>query len=260
MDNSLEKIEKILSDSQAEKYLCVDDTQTRDPLRDKPYFQAYIQKSQERIRKFCRWLNEGEVNNVGFAKRKMFSLSLQSLIANYSMGKDIQLLKEEFLETIVYCQYGAKRKKYYFDEYVRMLWMLSLGILLEIENEQYQKIVDVLRESGVEDVLFEFLIRYKLSNGLEDTKNTFIDGISFQDLVQAIKMDASESERIESMNRFLQYWYRNMGYATWYETHKNDSINLYFGYWSFEAAAVVKILGLDKDTFEKQKYFPQDLM
>ena len=254
----LEQIEKILSDSQAEKHLCVDHAQARDPLREVSYFQLYIQEDQQRIRNFVASIRSGEPTRI-FVERKMFELSIQCLVANYSMGKDIGLLKAELLETIVYCQYGAERNKYHFDEYMWMLWMLSLGILLEIENEQYQKIVDVLRESGVEDVLFEFLIQHKLGTG-RDVKDMFFGGNYFEGLASAIDPECSPEEAIEYIKGFLRIWYRNMRHTIWYGTHKMDSINLYFGYWSFEAAALVKILGLGKNTLAKQKYFPQDIV
>ncbi|AUS05351.1 PoNe immunity protein domain-containing protein [Pseudotamlana carrageenivorans] len=44
-----------------------------------------------------------------------------------------------------------------------------------------------------------------------------------------------------------------------YDSHKSKW-NIYCGYWSFEAAAVVKIMNLDDSSFIDNQYYPKDLV
>ena len=56
-----------------------------------------------------------------------------------------------------------------------------------------------------------------------------------------------------------KYWYvghKNMG---WYDIHKAKE-KLYYGYWSFEAGAIAKILNLDDSNLKDVQYYPYDLV
>lgn len=70
---------------------------------------------------------------------------------------------------------------------------------------------------------------------------------------------AYESEKPEELIRhYLEYeWYRaDCGY---YEDHKSE-LDIYCGYWSFEAAAVAKIIGINDNGMENMPYYPYDLV
>ena len=45
----------------------------------------------------------------------------------------------------------------------------------------------------------------------------------------------------------------------WYECHKHQG-KLYFGYWSFESGANIKILGLDDSILKGISYYPYDMV
>ena len=44
-----------------------------------------------------------------------------------------------------------------------------------------------------------------------------------------------------------------------YEAHKSSQ-NIYYGYWSFEAGAIAKILNLDDSNLKDVPYYPYDLV
>lgn len=44
-----------------------------------------------------------------------------------------------------------------------------------------------------------------------------------------------------------------------YNSHKSKA-NIYCGYWSFEAAAIAKIMGLDDTSFIDNQYYPKELV
>ena len=54
-------------------------------------------------------------------------------------------------------------------------------------------------------------------------------------------------------------WYKIHKECSWYDIHKK-SPELYAGYWSFEAGAVAKILGVDDSSLKDEQYYPYDLV
>jgi hypothetical protein len=47
--------------------------------------------------------------------------------------------------------------------------------------------------------------------------------------------------------------------CAWYDSHKSSK-NDYYGYWSFEAGAIAKILNLDDSSLKDVAYYPYDLV
>ncbi|NUG82427.1 DUF1911 domain-containing protein [Acinetobacter bereziniae] len=45
----------------------------------------------------------------------------------------------------------------------------------------------------------------------------------------------------------------------WFDLDKNKN-DVFFGYWSFERAAIVKLLKLDDTILKRQRYYPFDLI
>ncbi|MFJ1426828.1 PoNe immunity protein domain-containing protein [Capnocytophaga canimorsus] len=57
---------------------------------------------------------------------------------------------------------------------------------------------------------------------------------------------------IEALKKYLsKQWYKDNKQMYWFDYHKYSK--LYFGYWSFESGALVKILGLDEHPFKRPK-------
>ena len=54
-------------------------------------------------------------------------------------------------------------------------------------------------------------------------------------------------------------WYSSHSDYYWYNSHESKA-NTYFGYWCFEAGAIVKIMGLDDSALKDNQYYPYDLV
>ena len=63
--------------------------------------------------------------------------------------------------------------------------------------------------------------------------------------------------KIELLKKYLKGWYNTD--CEVFEAHKSDQ-KIYYGYWSFEAGAVVKILGIDDSELKDIPYYPYDLV
>lgn len=69
----------------------------------------------------------------------------------------------------------------------------------------------------------------------------------------------TSSKKAEDIKEYLEKeWYKGHDFLPWYDIHKSDQM-LYCGYWSNEAAAAVKILGIDDSCLKDQQYYPYDL-
>lgn len=162
-------------------------------------------------------------------------------------------------KTIILNQYGS-------NGYDEILWMLSLGYLLDIPNEYIKKIVDVIDRDGVKGFLLEFIIRAKLPGRpiiQEESYQKFF-GIpdSFKSLRQAItETDKSKAELLvkEFVTKEWYKWHKKWG---WCDSKKyiQSENSAYYGYWSWETAAVAKIMGLDDSSFRDCSYYPKDMI
>ena len=67
-----------------------------------------------------------------------------------------------------------------------------------------------------------------------------------------------EDSKVDLLKKYLlSDWYNKD--CGCYEAHKSKQ-NVYYGYWSFEAGAISKILNLDDDTLKDISYYPYDLV
>lgn len=54
---------------------------------------------------------------------------------------------------------------------------------------------------------------------------------------------------------YLKVWYNNHKSASWYDSDKSKN-DTYVGYWSFESAAIVKILNVDETDIRISDFYP----
>jgi hypothetical protein len=246
----------------------------RDRFKDSSYWERFILEDQRlRIKRYHKLDNNLiAVDRINIVKQSMVWGYLRIVIAKYSAGYKVDDLEEDLLKAINLTHeswvdgawkllYKGKRlNQYTLSGYDVMLWMLSLGYLLDVKEKDFIKLVNVIDRDGVKDLLFEFIINAKLKNRKAIEKESYEYGwILFGKIRQAI----SEKDKAVSVDLVKVYvrkdWYKEHRNEGWYNSHKNvhDS---YFGYWSFETAAVVKILNLDDSSFIDCQYYPKDLV
>lgn len=236
----------------------------RTKIKSKEHFDDYIERQPKRIERFDQKIKDGKVadNNLMSVYRKQFMISLNTFVAMYSRGDDVGEIKKIFLSVIAKMQKGWKddkeipADKYLFDDYVLMLFMLSIGVLLDIDKDEFAKIVAVLDESRRKDKLLEYIIAAKITN--RAIVNELMYEKTYQDLIEITKeVDATKASA--RMKEFLEKkWYIGMRNVYWYDNHKSKH-DTFFGYWSFEAAAVAKIMNVNKTEMEQNAYFPADI-
>ena len=227
----------------------------RDLLKDNNYFNEYIVEEEKRINKFEIKLRNNEVreDRVLNVKKKIYDLKFQILIANFSMGKPVESLIDDYSLIV-------EDMKILWDSarYEDMLWMLSIGIMLEIDDDSFNVLVNLVEKSNLNDFLYNFIIHSRKEDVKYHDSSLLIE-VPFNSLIKVIKAE-EEGEAIDFMKEYLlEKWYVGHKDMGWYECHKHPE-KLYFGYWSFESGAIAKILGLEDSVLKDIPYYPYDMV
>lgn len=145
-----------------------------------------------------------------------------------------------------------------FDEYWDVCMMLSLGILLKVPDEEFNKIVKVREKVPEKDFLLDFIISYRIDT--YEVVEHIMETNPYQTLEKVIKVSKTDKgSALKILQDYLsKQLYKDNKEMFWYGYHKEPK--LFFGYWSFESGALVKILGLDDSILKIQKYYPYDMV
>ena len=245
----------------------------------KKYLLHHIEQNQASNDRRFKKLRANQIANerINIVKNNMSWNNLTMMIAKYSVGENTDVLISDF-KTSAHLMHESwvgdtwklkmgRPKKVYdqfiFSAYEEMLWMLSLGVLLNIEKDEIEKLVEVIERSNVSDKLLNYFIKHLFPEysvtQYESYKDYFDVPNSFHKVREAIDAPNLQAAA-SSLHVFLEKdWMRIHKESGWYDSHKRTN-GLYFGYWSFETAAVVKITGLDDSSFRDHPYYPTDLV
>lgn len=221
----------------------------RDKLRTKDYFDAFILEESEDIEMFERSLAEGEIDEdrLGSIKDEILLIKIGVIIAKYSRGDSISSIKQEFESLIdLFCE------SWDGEVYEDNLCFASLAFLLGLNDVQLTRIRNKLMTSDT----YDFVMEYVLTGSNNDPK---VSKISFPRSYRRLKKCIDEKD-IVSIKKYLRGWYKGSQDSSWYDTHRIEDDNLYFGYWCFEAGAVAKRLGFPDDDLRNEPYYPYDMV
>ncbi|WP_289064376.1 PoNe immunity protein domain-containing protein [uncultured Zobellia sp.] len=138
--------------------------------------------------------------------------------------------------------------------YVQMVNALSIGILVEIENSKFDKLVRLVERDNVNDYLIDFLIRHRKPDWPQSDK--FLWNKPYKGISEIVTLSQEDKAKaLERLKKYLSEWYRNLEI----KTHESKW-NIHTGYWCWEAGAIVKILGLDDSSLKDQQYYPYDMV
>jgi hypothetical protein len=249
----------------------------RDNLKDIQYWLDRISKTENFQELDIEDLKNGKIktDRINIVKRALAFSFVQIISAKYSGEKgNAADLKKDLITAIKLTNEswdgfwnvesnGEKLNQYGLGAYDEMLWMLSLGYLLDIPDNDFKKLVDVIDRDGVKDYLFEFIIRAKLPDREQITEESYREFFGIPKVFEKLRLAIVETDKAKAEKLVKEFitkdWYKNHKDAGWYNSHKSKH-DTYFGYWSFETAAVVKIMGLDDSTFRDCPYYPKDLV
>ena len=175
------------------------------------------------------------------------------MIATYTAGYPIEKFKEEYLifvDSLVPVWHSNSG----YDE---MLWALSIGVLLEIDETTFDKLVDLVKKDDPEDYLIDYLIQSRHPEWKIRINYNFPRPYGF---TRKIIEEENSEKAVSLLKEYLtKKWYQGCREEGWYDLHKYN-IDNYYGYWSFESGALCKLKGLDDKELEGLPYFSYDLV
>jgi hypothetical protein len=226
----------------------------RDKIKSEEYLKTYFDEEKNRIYKFQMKLNNNEIreDRILPVKEVMHDIKYHMMIAKYSAGYPIDDVKTDYMEVLQGMpQYWSKDK-----ELSKRINMLSLGILLGIEDKYFDILVKFIEETGNKEYMFDYLINFRKADWE-------ISNCVRYDTVFGWIKEVTQKDKLEAQTFLKEYinkkWYPTHNDFYWYNNHKSK-FNTYFGYWSFEAGAIVKVMGLDDTMLKDCKYYPYDLV
>ncbi|MFV8603946.1 PoNe immunity protein domain-containing protein [Ralstonia pseudosolanacearum] len=71
--------------------------------------------------------------------------------------------------------------------------------------------------------------------------------------------EAEPEQRSALMAKYLDEWYKASRREPYYDSHTKGRLHSYYGYWSFEAAAIAVELDIDDSSFRDKPFYPAEL-
>ena len=217
------------------------------------YFQVKLQKLQSDLENGIENYKKPTIEVYKSTLATILSYQRDILLATYSIGDSLSAFKEEYI-IFVSSLIPVWRKEWGYEQ---MLWALSIGILLNIDEETFNQLVDLVKIDDPEDYLIDYLIQARYPEWTIRINYNFPKPYGY---TQKIIEEENSEQALKLLKEYLvKKWYQGSRDAAWYDLHKKNVKN-HVGYWSFESGALCKLKGLDYKQLEGLPYFPYDLV
>jgi len=257
---------------------------TRDPAHDRAWFDRWIAFDEREIALRSQDLQQPS-GNADYRPQFMFDLAmvhLRTLLRRYGRGDPVDGLVQHLPPLIQQweqawelgrrtwseAEFQARRRwSGHLDPYVRALWLVSLALLLDLDDGHWQRLV-ALVDNEDEDALLDRLIATRSPGRRIGT--TLCHPRPYAGLLDAVTGAANAQP--DRLARFVEGWYAGLdrparaglspaasAQRVWW--HGNDDTEgAYFGYWCVEAAAVAKAFGIDDGPCIGLPHYPAALL
>ncbi|MEZ7557130.1 DUF1911 domain-containing protein [Streptococcus sp. 27098_8_134] len=208
-----------------------------------------IKDTEEGVQRY-KLTNDEVIANI---KGTINVLTEEILVATYTAGYPLEDFKEEYINFV-----NSLLPVWQSNSgYLQMVWVLSIGILLEINDEIFDQLVDLVKKDDPEDYLIDYLIQSRHPDWKIRINYNFPRPYGF---TRKIIEEENAEQALKLLKEYVtKKWYPGHRDTGWYDLHK-ENIDNYYGYWSFESGALCKLKGLDYKELEGVPYFPYDLV
>ncbi|MDM5463001.1 PoNi-like cognate immunity protein [Bacillus cereus] len=224
------------------------------------YNKEYIQENRVEIKS----LEEDEKNgiqrypndNISIIEefyQSNFIYDLDDINAKYSLGEAIHTIEGDFDKALINLEHIGKKEV----GYLNLIWMISLGILLETEKKNLVSLAKLVEKENMNDAVIDFLLCASDIGYTKMTNRYYKDNpyAKTREIIELAQIDKKEaSKRLQTYME--KEWFKGHYDYEWKNAHKEPG---YVGYWSFETAALVKILELDDISLKDNNHYPYDL-
>ncbi len=238
----------------------------RDKLKNRKHFEKLLKelsKDKDETERLIPEANNNKRIDKVFLYWRLGQNGIYEIETRYSMDANIKELMQTYLGSLVYFISGCEiNDPIYFE----ILKRISLGVLLYISSEEFQRLVDYVQRVDVQarrsdwtpDLLLWFMLNSRMK---EEEKRNHAERLAFPRLYKGLYKviqapDATAAK--EALNRYIDKWYSLNSNAPWYNNHLKK--NCYRGYWAWEVAAVAKIMHIDDSDLKDNPYYPYDMV
>jgi len=224
------------------------------------YHKEFIAENKEDIKKLIEDERNGIQRNpkdnpsiIEARYLRNFIHQINDIRAKYSLGDDISTIEEDFHNAINDLEHTGTREV----GYISLIGMISLGILLETDKKNIERISELVEKKEINDAVIDFLLCAS-DIGYTKITNDYYKENPYAKTKEIIEL--AQNDKKEASKRLQKYmekeWFKGHYDYEWKNAHKEPG---YVGFWSFETAALVKILVLDDTSLIKNNHYPYDL-
>ena len=232
---------------------------------------------------FSHYKNDSKFSGYIASGHQRIRDALDLMSLQYSAGGDLNSIKELYPYLLHWTEEYAETSHLYNlspDAGGRYVWHISLGTedywyialrlicfgLLTGYADQMSRIMTIIDyteatpEGQEKDGLIERLVApFVTDRGIPP--NDARRHLPYRKLIKVF--DADAEKRPAMMLQYLEDWYEASRREPYHDQHPQPDIRSgisYFGYWSWEAAAVTWLLDIDDSTYREHQFYPKDLV
>jgi len=191
----------------------------------------------------------------------LFDTQFNYAVYKYSAGDPISeivtLIEEATENFITYRNHPTAKNTSMQDSflvYEECISLLSVNILIKAKTEVMGRLAQAFDLLG-KDALIDKMLSHSLPDRKISTKLACPK--PYEQLFAVF--DAQDDARPKILEDYLKDWYKGMRKASWYGTDKNkQNPCAFYGYWSFESAAVTCLLKIDDSSYRDKLFYPKD--
>ena len=152
----------------------------------------------------------------------------------------------------------------YLEHYNWCFWLVGLALVLDIPDEQWQRLSALIGGEGEDELLDRIMATRQPNRRIGDK---LLHKKPYARLLKAVNTNPDQQAAL--LREFVEHWYaelkRPFGKRIWWYDYGNPEINpmekgSYFGRWCVEAVAAVKAFGLDDSLCLGHEHYPGDLL
>src|SRR5699024_10797075 len=179
-----------------------------------------------------------------------FRYHLHNIRAHYSIGDPVNVLDEVFIGAVQ----DLEKSEDEDSGYLKLLWMVSLGILLETDKENIKTLSEIIKKQNVNDFVIDYLLCAS-DIGWTHISNHFVEETPYANTKEIIEL--AETDKAAASDRLFTYmekeWFKGHYDYEWKNAHKRHA---YVGFWSFESSALAIILWLNDTSSKYNIHYP----
>lgn len=243
-----------------------------------------------------RWIQTLHESNLGtiarlrregdlepFGQHAHFDHDLQRLQLHYTAGDSIEDLLPLFDEVLLWLSLWNTGFSEYLEHLQRedptvKLRTNASPLNIDESLEDFQTAIsiaslavlfgDAAAARFVADSFAEYLDKDMLLSGVLEpalpapsSGETFYHRWPYDPLLDAAFTADTDGEASAFVKKYLDGWYKGFEGVSWHDGHlvHKEHMMPYYGYWSFEAAAVCVIYDIDDSLFREHLVYPKDL-